>query len=160
SDRQAARTATGERDRWRREAEIARQEKFRKAAREESTSARRQVSRQGRGARSRTRMMAHDTAEVHNPLHAKFYADGSTTCRTKVVENVRLARDTYRIRFDCRDIARTITPGQFVMLRLADCNDPLLARPLALYDTVLDNAGKRIGIDLVYLVSGKFTRRL
>jgi dihydroorotate dehydrogenase electron transfer subunit len=104
--------------------------------------------------------MANSCTDAHNPLHAKFYADRSATCHTTVVENVQLARDTFRIRFDCPQIARTITPGQFVMLRLADCNDPLLGRPLALYDTMLDGAGQRIGIDVVYLVSGKFTRRL
>src|SRR5215207_9635074 len=45
------------------------------------------------------------------------------------------------------------------MLRLACYNDPLLGRPLALYDTVLD--GKEpVGIDVVYLVLGKLTSRL
>ena len=51
-------------------------------------------------------------------------------------ENVRVARDTYRVRFECPAIARRIVPGQFLMLRLAGCNDPLLGRALALYDTV------------------------
>ncbi len=77
-----------------------------------------------------------------------------------MVENVRLARDTYRLRFDCPVIARRIVPGQFVMLRLAGCNDPLLGRPLALYDTVLSGGGEPTGIDVVYLVVGKLTRRL
>ena len=46
------------------------------------------------------------------------------------------------------------------MLRLTNCNDPLLGRPLALYDTVLSAAGEPWGIDVVYRVKGKFTRRL
>jgi NAD(P)H-flavin reductase len=46
------------------------------------------------------------------------------------------------------------------MLRLAGCNDPLLGRPLALYDTVIAADGEPIGIDVVYLVVGKLTRRL
>ena len=50
------------------------------------------------------------------------------------------ARDTYRVRFECPEIARRIVPGQFVMLRLAGMNDPLLGRPLALYNTVGDAA--------------------
>ena len=49
-----------------------------------------------------------------------------------------MARDTYRLRFEAPGLARRIVPGQFLMLRLAGCNDPLLGRPLALYDTVLD----------------------
>ena len=59
-----------------------------------------------------------------------------------VVENVRLARDTYRVRFACPEIARRVVPGQFVMLRLAGSNDPLLGRPLAVYDVVRDDAGQ------------------
>ena len=46
------------------------------------------------------------------------------------------------------------------MLRLAGFDDPLLARPLALYDTVLSLTGEPNGIDVVYLVAGKMTRRL
>jgi dihydroorotate dehydrogenase electron transfer subunit len=94
-----------------------------------------------------------------NPLHAAYYADRACTQRVRVVENVELARDTFRVRFECPTIARQIVPGQFVMLRLAGYNDPLLGRPLALYDTVLDGS-EPIGIDLVYLVLGKMTRRL
>ena len=46
------------------------------------------------------------------------------------------------------------------MLRLAGLNDPLLGRPLALYDTVIDAAGRPYAIDVVYLTLGKMTNRL
>jgi dihydroorotate dehydrogenase electron transfer subunit len=95
-----------------------------------------------------------------NPLHAAFYADHACQARVRVLENVRLARDTYRVRFACPEIAARIVPGQFVMLRLADLNDPLLGRPLAIYDTVVDDDGKPVAIDIVYLALGKMTRRL
>lgn len=97
---------------------------------------------------------------MSNPLHASFYADGATWTSAAIVENVSVARDTYRIRFECAAIAARITPGQFMMLRLAGCDDPLLGRPLALYDTVLSGAGEPSFLDVVYLVAGKFTRRL
>jgi dihydroorotate dehydrogenase electron transfer subunit len=97
---------------------------------------------------------------MSNPLHAPFYADDASQVTTKIVENVRLARDTYRVRFECPSIARRITPGQFLMLRLAGCDDPLLGRPLAVYDVLNDSAGNPTAIDVVYLVAGKFTRRL
>src|SRR5690348_14692281 len=90
-----------------------------------------------------------------NPLHADFYADCATQTRASIIENVRVARDTYRIRFEAPEIARRIVPGQFVMLRLAGLNDPLLGRPLALYDTILDGAGRPAAIDVVYLKLGK-----
>ncbi|MDB5311670.1 MAG: pyrK [Gemmataceae bacterium] len=78
----------------------------------------------------------------------------------RVAEHVRLADRTYRVRLDCPDLAAAIRPGQFVMLRLPNTSDPLLGRPFALYDTVLDAAGRPVGVDVVYLVVGKMTGRL
>ena len=72
-----------------------------------------------------------------------------------VTDNVLLARGTYRIRVNAPEVARRIRPGQFLMIRLTGTTDPLLARPFALYDTVLDDEGKPTGIDVVYLVLGK-----
>jgi dihydroorotate dehydrogenase electron transfer subunit len=95
-----------------------------------------------------------------NPLHAKYYADRAAMHRVSVVENVRLARDTFRVRIACPQLAQAIMPGQFVMLRMAGTDDPLLGRPLALYDTWLNDDGLPAGIDVVYLVVGKLTRRL
>ena len=78
----------------------------------------------------------------------------------RVTEHVRLADRTFRVRLECPDIAAAIRPGQFVMLRLPNTTDPLLGRPFALYDTVLDATGKPVGLDVVYLVVGKMTGRL
>lgn len=93
-------------------------------------------------------------------LHAAYYADRAVQRTVEIVENVRLARDTYRVRFACPEIARTIVPGQFLMLRLAGTNDPLIGRPLALYDVVNDDSGAAHMLDVVYLAKGKFTSRL
>lgn len=93
-------------------------------------------------------------------MHDAHYAERACHETVAVVENVRLARDTYRVRFECPELARRVIPGQFLMLRLAGENDPLLGRPLALYDTVVDSAGRPIGVDVVYLVVGKMTSRL
>lgn len=77
-----------------------------------------------------------------------------------VVENILLAERTYRIRLMCPEIAAAIRPGQFLMLRLPGTTDPLLGRPFALYDTVLDEQQQPIGLDVVYLVVGKMTTLL
>src|SRR5262245_48061171 len=77
--------------------------------------------------------------------------------RSLVLANQVLARDTYLIRLEAPPLARAIRPGQFVMIRLPQSFDPLLARPFALYDTVLGGNGQPIGIDVVYLVVGKLT---
>jgi dihydroorotate dehydrogenase electron transfer subunit len=91
---------------------------------------------------------------VTSPLHAPFYADSACQQQVEVVENVRLAKDTFRVRFRSPEIASRILPGQFLMLRLADLNDPLIGRPLAMYDV----AGE--SVDIVYLAKGKLTSRL
>jgi dihydroorotate dehydrogenase electron transfer subunit len=77
-----------------------------------------------------------------------------------VLENLLLARSTYRIRLHAPELAAAILPGQFLMVRLPGTTDPLLGRPFALYDTVVDDRGQSIGLDVVYLVVGKMTRRL
>lgn len=55
-----------------------------------------------------------------------------------------------------------IRPGQFVMIRPgpAGATDPLLARPLALYDVVSDSSGVPSAFDVVYLVVGRGTATL
>jgi dihydroorotate dehydrogenase electron transfer subunit len=74
--------------------------------------------------------------------------------------NETLARATYRLRLHAPELARSIRPGQFLMLRLPGTSDPLLGRPFALYDTVLDTQAQPAAVDVVYLVVGKLTTRL
>lgn len=73
-----------------------------------------------------------------------------------VVEQARMARDTYRLRLRCPELARKIVPGQFFMVRAAGTADPLLGRPFALYD-VYELDGRREGVDFGYVVIGKLT---
>ena len=77
----------------------------------------------------------------------------------QVLEHVPIAERTFRIRLACPEIAAAIRPGQFVMLRLPNTTDPLLGRPFALYDTILEN-GNPVALDVVYLVVGKMTGKL
>lgn len=97
---------------------------------------------------------------MSNPLHAKYYADRATQHTVEVVENACIARDTWRVRFRCPELAAKITPGQFLMLRLSDFTDPLIGRPLALFDLTRDEQGVPDCVDVVYLVKGKLTTRL
>jgi dihydroorotate dehydrogenase electron transfer subunit len=78
------------------------------------------------------------------------------------LENVAMARDTYRLRLGDADIARAIRPGQFVMIRPAPegTSDPLLGRPLALYDVACDPASRPVAFDVVYLIVGRGTAAL
>jgi dihydroorotate dehydrogenase electron transfer subunit len=77
-----------------------------------------------------------------------------------VVENVAVARDTFRLRLDDPEMARDILPGQFLMIRAGFGSDPLLGRPLALYDVVRDRSDWPIALDVVYLVVGRGTAAL
>ena len=88
------------------------------------------------------------------------YADRARQEVVTVEENVRLARGTYRIRFSCEEIARRVVPGQFIMMRIAGTNDPLLGRPLAMYSVVRGDDATPQGLDVVYLTVGKMTRCL
>jgi dihydroorotate dehydrogenase electron transfer subunit len=92
--------------------------------------------------------------------HAPYLADQAVHAAAEIIENVELARDTWRVRFRFPELARRITPGQFIMLRLAGYNDPLLGRPLAMYDVIADEHGQPRDVDVVYLVKGKMTSRL
>lgn len=77
-----------------------------------------------------------------------------------VIEQEQMARDTYRLRLECPQIAEMILPGQFFMVREPGVNDPLLGRPFALYDTCLNETGQPTGIDFGYVVVGKLTSRM
>jgi dihydroorotate dehydrogenase electron transfer subunit len=78
-----------------------------------------------------------------------------------IVDHRQVAEATYRIRLACPEAATGAVPGQFVMVRLPGRDDPLLARPLAIYDTyAMTDPSCPEGIDLIYLVHGRFTRAL
>lgn len=87
------------------------------------------------------------------------HADAARHLRARVVSHRQVADDTWRIRLDCPSIAAQAIPGQFAMLRIPDRSDPLLARPLAVYDTVSDGGAPRFA-DFLYAVHGRFTKAL
>jgi dihydroorotate dehydrogenase electron transfer subunit len=87
------------------------------------------------------------------------HADDARYLRAPVVAHRQIADRTWRIRLDCPEIAARAVPGQFAMLRIPDRADPLLARPLAIYDTFAVGGMPRYA-DFVYLVHGKFTTAL
>lgn len=81
--------------------------------------------------------------------------------RARIVANVPVAEQTWRLRLDCPEIAPHALPGQFAMLRIPDCHDPLLARAFAFYDVrAASSVGPASEADFVYLVHGKFTTAL
>jgi dihydroorotate dehydrogenase electron transfer subunit len=101
------------------------------------------------------------SAEAHGDAAAAAPASVAQRPVT-VLENVPLARDTYRLRLGDSILARAILPGQFVMIRPGPegSDDPLLGRPFALYDVATDGSGAPTAVDVVYLVIGRGTAAL
>jgi len=73
-----------------------------------------------------------------------------------ILNNTCVAENTFRLRLHAAELVPLLRAGQFVMLRLANTNDPLLGRPLAVYQSDEQNGT----IDVIYLVVGKMTERL
>jgi dihydroorotate dehydrogenase electron transfer subunit len=85
-------------------------------------------------------------------------APSSAARRTiAILDNHRIATDTFRIRLDDPEMAQAIRPGQFLMVKPAQGTDPLLARPFALYDVARDDSGVPSALDVVYVVIGRGT---
>ena len=100
------------------------------------------------------------TDHCENPLHADYYADTSVHHSAEVIENVQVAQGTWRVRFRCPEMASKCKPGQFIMLKITDRDDPLIGRPLAVFEITPDENGVPTDLDAVYLVKGNLTTRL
>lgn len=77
-----------------------------------------------------------------------------------IMANRQLTSSIFRIDLAAPEIAAQILPGQFLMIRPSSGHDPLLGRPLAVYDVLRDQSGSPIGLSLVYQVFGRGTGRL
>lgn len=55
------------------------------------------------------------------------------------------------------ELAGSITPGQFFMIRPLTGSDPLLGRPFALFDVYRDASGKLAGVEFGFVKIGKLT---
>ena len=96
------------------------------------------------------------SASGSGPCHA----DHACHERVAIVDHRPIAERMWRIRIESPAIAATAVPGQFVMLRIPDRTDPLLARPLAVYDVFAGPDGQPRYADFVYAVHGRFTSAL
>ena len=93
-------------------------------------------------------------------LHADYYADAMQQVDAPVERNDEIAEATYLVRVSAPTIARQVLPGQFVMIRMAGRDAPLIGRALAVFDVLDDDSGSPRWIDLVYLRKGTFTQAL
>lgn len=77
-----------------------------------------------------------------------------------VLGNRQLRPWLFAMTVEAPGIAQTIRPGQFLMIRSASGNDPLLGRPLAVYDIGRGPLGEPNSVTVVYQVFGRGTGRL
>jgi len=99
------------------------------------------------------------------PAGQPCYADAAAFTSARIMAHSHIADNTWRLRLDCPLIASAAIPGQFAMIRIPHRSDPLLARPLAVYDTCGDDTGEGGGLprryaDFIYAVHGRFTTAL
>ncbi len=65
-----------------------------------------------------------------------------------MLSNARLAAGYNVLALSAPEIARDVQPGQFVMVRVADCRDALLRRPFSVFQ-ILRDGGRPVGISLL-----------
>ncbi|OGR02283.1 MAG: hypothetical protein A2520_08865 [Deltaproteobacteria bacterium RIFOXYD12_FULL_53_23] len=75
--------------------------------------------------------------------------------QSEIVRQEQLTPEIFRLTLKAPEIAGTARPGQFVMVRISSCYDPLLRRPLSIHQTI---GGKQV--QLLYKVVGLGTRLL
>lgn len=67
----------------------------------------------------------------------------------EVISNTHLSSDYNVLALSAPSIAAAVTPGQFVMVKVANGHDPLLRRPFSIFEVLRDAQGKRSGISLL-----------
>lgn len=88
------------------------------------------------------------------------YADAIAQIQSPLVVNEAIAENTYLMRVSAPHIAKTFRPGQFVMIRIAGMDAPLIGRAFAIYDVHDGEDGSPEFIDLIYLRKGALTQPL
>jgi dihydroorotate dehydrogenase electron transfer subunit len=78
----------------------------------------------------------------------------------EVMGNTRLSADYNVLALSAPAIARAAEPGQFVMLKTAQGNDPLLRRPFSIFEILRDASGTPTGITVFNKRVGVGTSKL
>ncbi|HHW61103.1 MAG TPA: dihydroorotate dehydrogenase electron transfer subunit [Syntrophomonadaceae bacterium] len=74
----------------------------------------------------------------------------------KIIRHNQVGTDLYEIELAAGAIVREAQPGQFIHLRVGDAYDPLLRRPLSIYDVDAEKGT----MEILYRVVGKGTKLL
>jgi dihydroorotate dehydrogenase electron transfer subunit len=77
------------------------------------------------------------------------------TITGEIIDNRRVAPDHYQMTVRLPNSFPSPSPGQFVMVRKAEQDEPLLARPFSVYG--FQRQGEQTAIDLLYRITGRGT---
>lgn len=77
----------------------------------------------------------------------------------KILWNEKLAPSYFKMGLFSPELARSATPGQFVMVRVHDSIDPMLRRPFSIHN-LIQQGGVIRGFEILYKVVGKGTKIL
>jgi dihydroorotate dehydrogenase electron transfer subunit len=67
----------------------------------------------------------------------------------EVLSNTQLSADYCVVGLRAPELARSIEPGQFVMVRTRACDAPLLRRPYSIFDLLKDHDGRPVGFSIL-----------
>ncbi len=77
-------------------------------------------------------------------------------CKAEILEIEKLKQDIYKFSIKAEEIVKSAKPGQFIEIRVVDAIEPLLRRPISIY-----NLRKEEGIlEFIFQVKGKGTELL
>ena len=79
--------------------------------------------------------------------------------KVKILQNKKVGKLYFKIKFDCKNTILKAYPGQFVMLRIEDDMAPFLPRPFSIH-RILYRDGETEAMEVLFKVVGKFTRKL
>jgi dihydroorotate dehydrogenase electron transfer subunit len=77
----------------------------------------------------------------------------------KVLSNKRITENGWRMVLDAPEIASRVNPGQFIHMKIGERSSPLFRRPFSVFRRV-PLKGDRLGIEIVYKVTGTGTRAM
>lgn len=79
-----------------------------------------------------------------------------------VLRNLEIAPGCFRLEIECPEVARATRPGQFVMLRPRQGDEPFLSRAFSVADLLFGDGSKRAPTGIVVLIQvvGRGTRAL
>lgn len=74
--------------------------------------------------------------------------------KVKLLKKEKLKEDIFKFTFESKEIAQEAKPGQFVEIKVSKTYEPLLRRPISIYNIEKE---KNI-VEIIFQVKGRGTR--